>query len=397
MSLESLESELGATLTRHEAFSVDDRGILCTARPAEENALARTLQLAGEHALAVIPRGGGTHLELGNLPLRADLLLDTGALHGVTELDASEGVCQVRAGTCLGDLRKVVAETGWEVPLDAPDASTLGGVLACSALGPRSAGYGLPRDVVLGLSLAHASGSRTHCGGRVVKNVTGYDMAKLYTGSLGTLGVITGAWLRLRPRPERVEYYELELPTAAVAEASIAIARRGAVRACAVASASGDYRCVVELAGEEVSVAECAALLRADHAARPSAAEMLDAVCRRQTEPQRDGMRFRIGTVPSRLAAVLAALARAEVAALAYPALGLVYAFFEPGRLQGAFAVVEDAAEGGPFCCEAAPPERKRGHDVFGDLGGRLPLLRALKQRFDPDAVLNPGRFAGRL
>jgi len=77
--------------------------------------------------------------------------------------------------------------------------------------------------------------------------------------------------------------------------------------------------------------------------------------------------------------------------------LGLVYAFFEPSQLEDAFTVVEDAAQGGPFCCEVAPSEHKRGRDVFGELGGTLPLLRSLKQRFDPDAVLNPGRFAGGL
>ena len=131
--------------------------------------------------MAVLPCGGRTRLELGNPPSRADLLLDTSALSGVGEFDASEGVCQVQAGTSLGVLREALAGTGWEVPLDVPDASSVGGALASNAIGPRCAGFGLPRDVVLGLSVGHASGEQTRCGGRVVKNVTGYDMAKLYT------------------------------------------------------------------------------------------------------------------------------------------------------------------------------------------------------------------------
>ena len=149
----------------------------------------------------LIPFAGGTRVVLGNPPLRADVRLDLGALRGVLELDRSEGVCHVRGATPLSELREALAGTGWEVPLDVSDASTVGGALACNAVGPRTHGQGLPRDVVLGLSIAHASGKRTRCGGRVVKNVTGYDLNKLYTGSFGTLGVIVSAWLRLRPRP----------------------------------------------------------------------------------------------------------------------------------------------------------------------------------------------------
>jgi glycolate oxidase FAD binding subunit len=395
VSLETLEQALGPGVAQHDPVAVDGLAVSHTAVPPDVDALAETLRLASEHEVAVLPCGGRTRMELGNPPSRADLLLDTTKLSGVTELDASEGVCRVDAGTSLGVLREALAGTGWEVPLDVPDASSVGGALASNAIGPRCLGFGLPRDIVLGLSVVHASGERTRCGGRVVKNVTGYDMAKLYTGSLGTLAVIDGAWLRLRPSPEALALFEFELPADAAHRSGVEIARRYAVRSCVLVNSGEAYRCVVELAGDEASVRDSAKALERLHAARPSSEDVLAAVRRRQTEASAGRMRFRLGTVPSRLGDVLAALSRARIAHLAHPGLGLVYAIFEPHEREGAFAVAQDAASGGDVCCEAAAPESKQGHDVFGDLGGRLPLVRALKERFDPKAVLNPGRFAG--
>ena len=189
----------------------------------------------------------------------------------------------------------------------------------------------------------------------MVKNVTGYDMAKLYTGSLGTLAVLGSAWLRLRPRPEVVAIFELELPAETAHQSGVAIARLHAVRACVLAGSGGAvYRCVVELAGDEESVRESAAALAQRYAARESSDDALAAVRRRQTEPSAGRMRFRIGSLPSRLADVLAALSRAGVAHLAHPGLGLVYAIFEPDQCTGAFAIARDAAAGGEVCCEAA-------------------------------------------
>jgi glycolate oxidase FAD binding subunit len=395
VSLDSLEQAAGAALVQHDPVQIDDQGLCHTLSPGDPDALAEALRLASQHAVALVPCGGRTRLELGNPPRDARVLLDMSGLHGVTEFDSSEGVCHVHAGTTLGTLREALRGSGWEVPLDAPDASSVGGALASNAIGPRCIGFGLPRDIVLGLSVVDAAGQRTRCGGRVVKNVTGYDMAKLYTGSLGTLAVIEGAWLRLRPTPEVVEVVELDLPGADAHVSGVEIARRHAVRACVLARSGEAYRCVVELAGDEASVRETSASLQGGHAARPASVAELDAVRRRQTEPSAGRMRFRIGTLPSCLGGVLASLARADVAHLAHPGLGLVYAIFESGQSQEAFRIVGDIAEGCEVCCEAASAERKKGHDVFGDLGGRLPLVRSLKERFDPHSLLNPGRFAG--
>ena len=140
MSALAMAKVLGDDMDRHPPVRVDDVACDWTARPADEERLAQTLALASEHGLVLIPFAGGTHAMLGNPPSRADVRLDLGALRGVLELDRSEGVCHVRGATPLSALREALVGTGWEVPLDVPDASTVGGALACNAVGPARRG-----------------------------------------------------------------------------------------------------------------------------------------------------------------------------------------------------------------------------------------------------------------
>src|SRR5262245_44284228 len=201
--LEALAPTLGNALRFHDPVAVDGVPVNATIEPQDEDDLAAVLAALGDARCAAIPRGAGTQLGFGNPPQRADCFLSLAAFARIDELDASEGVCHAGAGTPLADLRARADEAGWELPLDdAGRGGTLGGALATAALAPRALGFGRPRDVVLGCEVVLADGLRTRCGGRVVKNVTGYDMAKLYVGSLGAIGVITGAWLRLAPKPE---------------------------------------------------------------------------------------------------------------------------------------------------------------------------------------------------
>ncbi|HET6303307.1 MAG TPA: FAD-binding oxidoreductase, partial [Myxococcota bacterium] len=233
----ALASALGAEGVReHEPLEIDGLRVGVTLAPASIEALGGALRVLHERGLAVLVRGGGTRLRFGNPPRRAACFLSTEGLAEVEELDAEEGVVRVGAGTPLARLRAASNAAGWDPPLDAPGAATtIGGVLACAALGPRVAGFGRPRDAVLGLDVVLASGTRTRCGGRVVKNVTGYDLAKLYTGSLGTLGVIASAWLRLRPLPERVEVVAATLPEELASfDRAVGAARLPGARAVAV-------------------------------------------------------------------------------------------------------------------------------------------------------------------
>jgi glycolate oxidase FAD binding subunit len=409
-ALDKLRQALGPeAVERHAPVDVDGACVGVTLRPGDGPQLAVAAGALERLGLAAIVRGGGTRLGLGNPPRRADLFLSTQRLDAIDELDAGEGVCHAQAGTPLARLREAVRAEAWELPLDPPgEASTVGGTLASAAIGPRCQGFGRPRDVLLGLEVALPSGERVRCGGRVVKNVTGYDLNKVYTGSLGTLGVIEGAWLRLRPRPERIETLETDLGTAPAAlqgacESALAASRLATARAAGLClPQGGDLRLVVELAGDAASVGAEAGRLR-EQGARDAAPDAVGALRARQGRAA--GLRFRLALRPSRLAAALVALRAAGADLLAYPGVGLVYAQFAldgpdaraaAAAAWAAAARAADEAEAS-FRLEEAPTWAKQERDVFGDSGPLRALGRALKQRFDPGGVLNPGRFAGHL
>lgn len=419
---EALRKAAGdGALEAHPAVEVDGAPLAWTLRPPDAEAMARALRVLAARGLPAVVRGGGSRLSLGNPPRGARLLLATGALAGVLELDPAEGVLCAGAGTPLAALRAALEGTAWELPLDPPGAgSTLGGTLASAAIGPRHAGAGRPRDVVLGLEAVLGDGLRARAGGRVVKNVTGYDLTRLQVGALGGLGVLAAAWLRLRPRPACVEVLSASLPVGpegAPWAPALAAARLPAVRAAALVDASlaaalepsrggGGWLLVVELAGDEAAVARDARLLAAGSGAAPASPGAIARLRALQGETFGPvGLRFRLAVLPDRLAAVSARLERVGAAQLAYPGSGLVYARFALDRegdaagVDAAWRAAREAARAGEGAAvlEAAPAWAKSARDVFGDPPGAMPLLRALKPRFDPAGVLNPGRGPGLL
>ena len=394
----------------HEPRSVEGARLEATLRPASGEALAEALRVLGEEALPALVRGGGSRLACANAPCRARVLLETGALAFPPEIDAEEGVARVAAGSRLASLREALAGTGLELPLDPPGRdATLGGALAAAAVGPR---FDQPRDAVLGLGVALASGERIRCGGRVVKNVTGYDLAKLFVGSFGTLGVIEWAWLRLRPAPEATRVCVAPLGLDAEHDAAaLAAARRPSVRAAALVDAKllaeaapgeAPRWLVVELAGDAGAVAADAEALAHDHGALHAEASVLERVREAQGE---GALRVRVAALPTRLPAAALLLREAGGELLAYPARGLLWARFplegpsdERGvdrALRAATAAAADAS--GARRIEEAPLPARAGREVFGGASSALALERAVKRQFDPAGLLNPGRFVGGL
>jgi glycolate oxidase FAD binding subunit len=348
-------------------------------------------------------------MQVGSPCPGARALLVTGGISGIDEFDADDGVVHVRAGTRLAVVAEAVGEAGWELPFDPPgDTTTVGGAIAASATGPRRQQFGSPRDSVLGLQVVLPPGERTSCGARVVKNVTGYDMAKLYTGSFGSLGVIEAAWLRLRPRPRAVAGAVVVFPGSGSEPPlgiGLAAARRGSARVVAIVSGGlavqlgvatpGDeaWVLVVEYAGEAPAVARDIDWLRDQATARevPEASQLVG----RLRDLQGAGeVRARLSVLPSQLPGLLAPLSSAGVGTVTYPGLGIVYAFSEGDAKPLLEAARGSAAD---ILLEALPLDARRDVDVFGDPGAALPIARALKQRFDPLGILNPGRFQGRL
>jgi glycolate oxidase FAD binding subunit len=416
-ALDALRAAVGAdAVAEHEPVVVDGVSLTASLRPGSGEQLSAGLRVLSERGMAALVCGGGSRLGQGNPLRRADLALEVSGLDGIQELDAEDGVVHVRAGTEIATLRESVRAEGWELPMDPPGAGTsVGGAIASAAVGPR---FGHPREIVLGLEVVLASGARTRCGGRVVKNVTGYDLTKLYTGCFGSLGVIEAAWLRLSPLPERHLFLAASLPEGAAGfERALAAARRHSVRVAAhldralaaaidPATAREGSVLLLELAGAESLLETDLRELVEEIGARevgPAVVERLRGVQGGIFHP--GGLRFRVSSLPSRVGEASEILVRDGGAVLTYPARGLLYARFPVGLSSDERAVeaaersarLAAAAGGGGFVIEEAPDWAKRGRDVFGDPGELLPLFRALKHQYDPRGVLNPGRFAGRL
>ncbi len=184
-------------------FAVDGVVPGLRVRPGTQDEVSAVLAACAAANAAVIPWGGGTAMGLGNRPSRADVVVQLDRLDRIVEFDAANMCVTAEAGVKLASLQVMLAQRKEFLPLDPPTDSkvTVGGLLAANASGPSRLLYGTARDWVLGMRVALPDGERIRCGGKVIKNVSGYDMNKLFIGSLGTLGVITEATFKLLPLP----------------------------------------------------------------------------------------------------------------------------------------------------------------------------------------------------
>jgi glycolate oxidase FAD binding subunit len=182
------------------ACPVRQAGDTLIASPSSTEQTSALLRAAAEHDLTVVARGAGT----GWVRPHADLVVDTRAMDEVVEHVAGDLVVTVQAGATAGRLAEVLGSAGQRLALDVPPDVTIGGMLATGMAGPLRFRYGSPRDLLIGITVVRADGVVAHSGGKVVKNVAGYDLGKLFTGSHGTLGLITEATFRLHPIPQFV-------------------------------------------------------------------------------------------------------------------------------------------------------------------------------------------------
>jgi glycolate oxidase FAD binding subunit len=191
-------------MTSPDQCLIDSFGPLPVTRPGSVAEVGELVRQAASQSLAVYPLGGRTELDLGLPPTKPGLAMDLGGLTGVIDYPARDMTITVQAGITLGRLGQLLRAENQRLPVDVPqpDRATLGGVLATNASGPRRYGFGTWRDYVIGLTTVNDEGHETRAGGRVVKNVAGYDLCKLHVGALGTLGIITQVTLKLRPCPD---------------------------------------------------------------------------------------------------------------------------------------------------------------------------------------------------
>ena len=230
------------------------------AAPASTQEAAAVMSAAAALGLAVVPRGSGSRLDWGNPPDGCDLIVDTRHLDAVLEHASGDMVARIEAGITLDALQRTLGEQGQRLALDPPGGGTAGGVIAAGVAGPLRLRYGGPRDLLIGSTVVRADGTVARAGGKVVKNVAGYDLGKLFAGSYGTLGLITEATFRLHPQPPASAYRTLDCADAGAAAAAVQAAAGSPLAPSAVElhwpSAASAISVTVLLEGDEAGAAD---------------------------------------------------------------------------------------------------------------------------------------------
>ncbi|GAA2485265.1 FAD-binding oxidoreductase [Winogradskya humida] len=348
--------------------------------PATTEEAAEILREAAAAGLAVVIRGAGTKIDWGTPPRRVDLIVDTTRLTGVVEHAAGDLIAVVRAGTPLDSLDFGTQQLALDSPLP---GATVGGTVAVNTSGPRRLLYGTARDLLIGITVIRPDGTITRSGGKVVKNVAGYDLGKLYTGSYGTLGLITECVFRLHPVPAARAFV-----TAAVRAPDLA-AQLAAIRAEQVvpsaveidAPLDGPVTIAVLIEGTAEGVHDRAA--RLEKLLGGTVSDEPPAWFGAYPWPA-DGVGVKVGVALSRVAGLPPGVRGSA-------GTGVLYAHLT-GDIPARLAAFRAAAEYAVVL--TAPPSVRDELDMWGPVPG-IELMRRVKDQFDPDHRFAPGRFAG--
>jgi glycolate oxidase FAD binding subunit len=415
-------------------------------RPADAAQIAEVLRFAAAEKLGVIPTGGCTKLGIGSPPARYDIALDLSRMNRVLAYDPQDLTLGVEPGVRIEDLLRTLAEKKQFLPLAVPfsERATIGGIVATNSSSPLRHAYGAVRDFCLGMEFVTGEGSQAKSGGRVVKNVTGYDLHKLLIGSLGTLAVITRVNLRTFPMPPAQGMFVASYSTAEAAfefcravshsvltPQIVEVADSGAARLIFSEEAAAritpmQWSVVISAAGQPAVVERYAREL-GHMAAATNAVEFLPVGDAEQSsvfgqiqefprlvlEAAPDAAIFRIDVLPTAMPSLLKDLSgfashRGAGIATLTRASGIVYAaFFAQAGNDTAPAITTNAAKevfqicarpenGAQAMLEWCPTGWKTSAEiVWGPARPDFELMRRVKHSFDPENVLAPGRFAG--
>jgi glycolate oxidase FAD binding subunit len=390
------------------------------ARPASTPEVAEVMRVAAAHELAVVARGRGTKLSWGRPPTRVDLLVDLAAMDRVLDHAAGDLIAEAQAGTPLSRLQSTLAEAGQRLAVDETvPGATVGGTLATGASGPTRLAHGTTRDLLIGVTVVRADGVVARAGGRVVKNVAGYDLGKLMIGSFGTLAVVTEAVFRLHPVPAECRF--VTVPVAGPSDAGRLTQEvvhsqvvPGALEVDLPATGPGTLtvllagipegvrgrtRATLDLLGETATASEEAPAGWGEHPWAPPSSPSSPSV---GVAGDDRATALKLAFAISGLADVLGTArgAPAPVHVRGSSGAGVVHAAI-PADTDPA-AVVETVGHlrgvcvrhGGSAVVLDAPAPVKTGVDPWGPVPA-LALMRRVKDQFDPDHRLAPGRFVG--
>jgi FAD/FMN-containing dehydrogenase len=385
------------------------------------------MKLAHREGWKVVPAGAASWLEAGNLLKGTNLIVSTSRLNQTLNHEPADLVASAQAGVTLDDFNRALAEGGQWLPLDPPDdgRATMGGVVATGLSGLQKHGYGAPRNFVIGMKVVLADGTLIKAGGRVVKNVAGYDLCKLFTGSYGTLGLITELTFKLRPQPAKQATVLAAGSRDALFKAAESILNRGLfpvglelvskdmAQRISVEISDGSLLMLTRFAGIEKTVAyqvnKATTLLEGEAGITDVETEFADqSLWRKLTAApiKADQELSWRGTVrPARLSEFVA---RVEDSCYDSFSSSLWQAGAADGRMRVIERLPRDPREsvdvvrslramaesmGGSLVIENAHPEIKNEIDSWGTLGSSTDLMKRVKLQLDPQNILSPGRL----
>ena len=402
--------------------------------PETVEQVSQAVALANQQGLTVITRGGGSRLNLGGIPERLDVLIETTKLTRLLEHEAPDLTCHVEAGITLAALKAKLATKGQWLALDPPDAqqATIGGILASNASGPKRLRYGTARDMVIGLRVVQASGEIARSGGSVVKNVAGYDLNKLYIGSLGTLGIIVEANFKLQPLPANERTLILTFTNAEDAIGTV-IALTGShlipsaielIDSNAASDMTDFFGLTLPTNGYTLAVifeGSTSSIDRQLHEtrllARKNDALLSDDLVGKEQEEFWNIVREHTqGTITCKATVLVSKMAsylktikqvcekhELEAAVVAHAGNGILYIELRP--VDATYRLVEAIKElrlhaqeaRGSIVVERCPSDLKRLISVWGEPDQNFFLMQRIKQQFDSRGTFVMGRFVGGL
>ncbi|HKM67903.1 MAG TPA: FAD-binding oxidoreductase [Candidatus Acidoferrum sp.] len=417
ISTKSIEQELQSIVGNQNLRAAVPGDVVCgvlpqfVAEPENERQLAAALAFANHAGIAVVPRGGGTKMDWGNPPKKAELVLSTARLNRILEHVWADLTVTVEAGCTLQSLRKTLAQHGQRLAFDGlwPEHATIGGVLSTNDSGTLRMRFGALRDLIIGVTLALPDGTLASSGGKVVKNVAGYDLPKLSTGALGTLGIITRAVFRLHPQPRTTKTFSFAAENVQTMQRHVLTIQNSQLAHTALqirwgASGKSSADVLFEatdagLAAQELHLRELLGATQVELIPE-SIWKSRQALWNSATDST---LLAKISVLPADFAETFERLASIGNSrnlqwqlVVQATGVGLV-------RLEGGSATLSAAAKelrtaiesrGGSLVILRRPPEMY-SLDAWGNAGDAVPLMRAVKRQLDPNATLNPGRFVG--
>ena len=395
--------------------------------PSTVKDIQDVLRFASTNDYSVMPAGSGTKLGIGNLAQKSDIVLATTRLNKVVEYEPADLTVTVEAGIRLADLQNELAQHRQFLPLNPPysENCTIGGIVATNASGPLRLRYGTARNLVLGMRVVHASGTVVKSGGKVVKNVAGYDLNKLYIGSFGTLGIITEVTLKLAPLPAHEAIIAAQFQTIEDAvKTGLDVVRSQSLPTYVNLSVNYPFNqfeekkptLIVGFGGDPETVAW--QLNAAQSQVEQNGAVGVQIIEESLNCSVDNAIReFPSVVKNSNVVLVKVNLKRTDIAEFAEHALedtyemmvllgnGVLYLKIPIGsdtdfqELSNTLIQLRQRAAdvGGNLIIEAAPSDLKRQIDVWGPIGNTLYLMKQIKAKFDTTGLLNPGRFVSRI